>query len=226
MNSSVTLASTHDSADLQVYLERADRLGCEHVRLQGVGAALAAYIAVFTPMGLLDQAPTVLGLRVYERLLPEATVAVSEIGTGAPLDTTVQVRALLDRLAHDELNIPLPIPQPGVPWSGVSPPRGDWVLQGDIPSATLAKVAKAGIDEVAAANGLGTNIVQTVRQEVWGRPMTDAPSQLPAGAAFAALGLGFLGAESAAASSLENATVATSGTWTRLTTSRGHVLVK
>ena len=43
---------------------------------------------------------------------------------------------------------------------------------------------------------------------------------------FAALGLGFLGAESAAEASLENATVATSGVWTRLTTSRGHVLVK
>ena len=59
MTNTVTLASEHDSADLQTYLARAERLGAEHVWLVGAGNALAAYVAVLTPQGLLDIAPTV-----------------------------------------------------------------------------------------------------------------------------------------------------------------------
>lgn len=219
MNSSVTLATPHDGADLTVYFERAARLGCEHVHLVAVGPALVPYVAVFAPAGLLDQAPTVLGVRVFER-------RCEPVSDGGTVDTVVQVRAVLDRLAHDQQNIPLPVPQPGVPWAGVTPPQTGWVVVGSIPVALLATVATAGITEVAQANGLGTNIVQTVRQDVWGRSIPDAPAPLPAGAAFAALGLGFLGAEKDAAQSTEDAQVSTSGTWTRLSTQRGHVLVK
>jgi hypothetical protein len=57
-----------------------------------------------------------------------------------------------------------------------------------------------------------------VRSEVWSRPV-DGVESVPAGAAFAALSLGFLG-EGEAVSLYET------GAWTRLTTSRGHVLVK
>ena len=219
MNTSVTLASAADGADLKVYLERAERLACEHVHLIAVGPALVPYVAVLTPAGLLDQAPTVLGVRVFARHFEP----VSDTGT---VDTVVQVRAMLDRLAHDQQNIPLPIPQPGVPWAGVTPPQADWAIQGTIPVSQLATIATAGITEVAAANGLGTNIVQTVRQEVWGRAIPDAPSPAPAGAAFAALGLGFLGAEKDALVSDELAQFSTSGAWTRISTERGHVLVK
>lgn len=224
MNASVTLATHIDGADLKVYLERAERLGCEHVHLIAAGTALAPYVAVLTPAGLLDQAPTVLGLRVFSRFV----APVSDGGTGdaGSIDTVVQVRAVLDRLAHDQQNIPLPIPQPGVPWAGVTPPQTGWQVVGSIPVSQLASVATAGIAEVAAANGLGTNIVQTVRQEVWGRPLADAPASVPAGAAFAALGLGFLGAEKDALNSQELAQVSTSGAWTRVTTERGHVLIK
>jgi len=219
MNTSVTLATHLDGADLKVYLQRAERLGCEHVHLIAMGPAVVPYVAVLTPAGLLDQAPTVLGVRVFARHVDP----VSETGT---VDTVVQVRAVLDRLAHDQQNIPLPIPQPGVPWAGVTPPQADWQVVGLIPVSQLATIATAGIAEVAAANGLGTNIVQTVRQEVWGRPIVDAPSGVPAGAAFAALGLGFLGTEKDALVSDELAQVSTSGAWARLSTERGHVLVK
>lgn len=219
MNASVTLASHIDGADLKVYLERAERLGCEHVHLIAMGPAVVPYVGVLTPAGLLDQAPTVLGVRVFAR----AGDSVSQTET---VDTVVQVRAVLDRLAHDQQNIPLPIPQPGVPWAGVTPPQADWQVVGSIPVSQLATIATAGITEVAAANGLGTNIVQTVRQEVWGRPIADAPSRVPAGAAFAALGLGFLGAEKHALVNDEFAQVSISGAWTRLSTERGHVLVK
>ncbi len=208
MTKILTLASTHDSADLKTFLERADRLGCEHVWFVGAGKALAAYVAVLTPQGLLDLAPTVLGLRVYER------------GEEESLDMVVQVRAMLDRLAHDELSIPLPVGQAGIAWSGVAPPRGGWEVRGHLDEAQLHSIATAGIEEVAKANGLGANIVTAVRDEVWQRPLEvdDATLTVPAGVAFAGFGLGFL--------SNGQAQVSTSGAWTRITTERGHILAK
>ena len=210
MTNTVTLASEHDSADLKTYLERAERLGCEHVWLVGAGTALAAYVAVLTPQGLLDVAPTVLGLRVFERAETES------------LDLVVQVRAMLDRLAHDPLTIPLPVGQAGVAWTGVAPPRAEWAPIGTMLEIELQLTAKAGIEEVAKANGLGVNIVTTVREEVWRRALNVQGSAeavtVPAGVAFAGFGLGFL--------DTGIAQVTCSGAWTRIATARGHILVK
>jgi hypothetical protein len=204
MTNSVTLATKEDGADLKTYLERAERLGCEHVWLVGAGTALAAYVAVLTPQGLLDIAPTVLGLRVFERTETDQ------------VDVVVQVRALLDRLAHDRQHIALPVGQAGIAWTGVAPPRSGWEITGEVSEKLLLRTAETGIAEVAQANGLGTQIVQKVREEVWKRPC-DGQS-FPAGVAFAGFGLGFW--------SDEQATVSHSGAWTKVTSSRGHVLVK
>ncbi|MFD1213263.1 hypothetical protein ACFQ36_14565, partial [Arthrobacter sp. GCM10027362] len=61
-----------------------------------------------------------------------------------------------------------------------------------------------------------------LRSAVWGAAMAVPPESaappVPAGAAFAALGLGFLDGQ--------DVPVFTSGRWTRLSTSRGHVLVR
>jgi hypothetical protein len=84
----------------------------------------------------------------------------------------------------------------------------------------LESVARVGIDEVAAAipTGTGEQIVQRVRSEVWGRPI-DGLEYVPSGAGFAGLSLGFLGGD-------DPVRVFETGPWTRLTTLRGHVLVK
>lgn len=209
MTNMVTLASEHDAADFKTYLERADRLGCEQVWLIGAGSALAAYVAVLTPQGLLDVAPTVLGLRVFERVETDH------------LDTVVQVRAMLDRLAHDPLALTLPVGQAGIAWTGVAPPRTHWESRGTLSEIELQLTAKSGIEEVAKANGLGTNIVTAVRDEVWRRPLNVLGSEglsVPAGVSFAAFGLGFLGTS--------QAQVTSSGAWKRIATERGHILVK
>jgi hypothetical protein len=210
MTNTVTLASEHDSADLKTFLERAERLGCEHVWLVGAGTALAAYVAVLTPQGLLDLAPTVLGLRVFERAETDS------------LDRVVQVRAMLDRLAHDPLTIALPVGQAGIAWTGVAPPRADWSPAGTMLEIELQLMAKTGIEEVAKANGLGTNIVTAVREEVWRRPLNVQKSEqsltVPAGVAFAGFGLGFF--------DTGIAQVTRSGSWTRIATARGHIVVK
>ncbi|MDP3207798.1 MAG: hypothetical protein Q8M65_01490, partial [Rhodoglobus sp.] len=64
----------------------------------------------------------------------------------------------------------------------------------------------------------GEQIVHRVRTEIWGRPLDDFEF-VPAGAAFAAFALGFL-------ADTDSVAIYESGPWTRLTTKRGHVLVK
>ncbi|MWJ42209.1 hypothetical protein DOU18_11100, partial [Clavibacter michiganensis subsp. michiganensis] len=87
------------------------------------------------------------------------------------------------------------------------------------------------IDEVAAAvpSGIGEQIVSRVRGEVWGRPVEGAPDVV-AGGAFAAYSLGFLGPDPAPDAEQDDAeapvAVFRAGPWTRLTTARGHVLVR
>jgi len=83
----------------------------------------------------------------------------------------------------------------------------------------LESAARSGIDEVAAAvpTGTGEQIVRRVRSEVWGRTV-EGTTDVPAGGAFAALSLGFLGDV--------GVDVYRAGSWMRLSTPRGHVLVK
>jgi hypothetical protein len=190
MTNTVTLASEHDTADLQTYLERAERLGAEHVWLVGAGNALAAYVAVLTPQGLLDIAPTVLGLRVFERVETDT------------LDMVVQVRAMLDRLARDKITIPLPVGQAGIAWTGVAPPRSGWEPAGTVLEIELQLAAKAGIEEVAKAKaGNPSSVVRVVAQAAHVQN-SEEPMTVPAGVAFAGL---------AWASSNEHCSVTTSG---------------
>ena len=78
--------------------------------------------------------------------------------------------------------------------------------------------------EVAAAvpENPGQALVDRVRTEVWGRPIT-GHDHLPAGAAFATESLGFLGDDAGADEQLQQFA---SGAWLRLTSRLGHVLVK
>ncbi len=208
MSVNLTLPSEQDASDLTVFLERAAKLGCEHVRLIGVGTVLAAYVGVLVPSGLLDTAPTVLGLRVFER------------GDSVTVDAVVTIRGMLDRLARPELTFALPVAESGIAWAGVSAPRGGWESVGAVSASELEAIARAGIDEIAGSNGLGTIIVTRARRDVWGRPISSDPAmtQFVAGAAFAAFGLGFLGED--------EPLLTRSAKWMRLTTARGHILVR
>jgi hypothetical protein len=219
MSSSFTLVDALALRDLKVYLSRAARIEEGSVRLIGGGGILAVYVAVIYPAGLLDEVPTVLGLRTFALTSTEA------------IDAVVPVRSLLERVNRlddgvtDEtqpVTMTVPMGVNTVTWAAISPPKGGWRVQPSTTSGVLNRVARAGIDEVAAAipTGTGALIVQRVRAEVWGR-VIDGFEDVPAGGAFAALSLGFLGdAES------DEVKVFESGPWTRLTTPRGHVLIK
>ncbi|MFS4506447.1 hypothetical protein ACMA46_09450 [Clavibacter sp. Sh2141] len=229
MTPSFALRDALALGDLQTFLGRSARVDDGAVRLIGSGGVLAVYTSVLQPAGLLDRAPTVLGLRTFAA------------ETQAPVDSVVPIRALLDRLARLEgpatgspgepVGVLVPPDTATAPWAGISPPRAGWERIADVAAATLRDAARAGIDEVAAAvpTGIGEQIVTRVRGEVWGRPVEGAPDVL-AGGAFAAYSLGFLGPDPApdAVADDGEAPVAVfrTGPWTRLTTSRGHVLVR
>ena len=221
MTASFTLADPTSLDDLQVYLARAQRVEDGSVRLIGGSGVLAVYAAVLYPVGLLDEVPTVLGLRTF------ALTSRDEF------DAVVPIRSLLTRVERgqqqaveaiaagrdDAVAIGLPMEVHTATWAAISPPRGGWRGVPPIESALLEGIAKAGIAEIAEAvpDAVGESIVRRVRAEVWGREIPGF-EHIPAGAAFAALSLGFLGDDAAR--------VYETGPWTRITTDRGHTLVK
>ena len=222
MGSSFTLADTPTLDDLLVFLARAARIEEGSVRMIAGSGVLAVYAAVFYPQGLLDESPTVLGLR---------TLALT--GATESFDVVVPIRSLLQRLetaqsarqgggtadAEDSVTIRLPMEVNTVTWSAISPPRGGWRAIGSTSTTLLDQTARSGIAEVASAvpDAVGEQIVRRVRSEVWSRAI-EGLEHVPAGAAFAALSLGFLGDD--------EVRMFETGPWTRLTTVRGHVLVK
>lgn len=217
MAQQLVLADGLSLGDLHTYLKRAQRLEDGSARLIGALGVLAAYTPVLYPRGLADNLPTVLGLRTF------AVIDQSSF------DVVVPIRSLIDRVEHlvetleRDANAPslfeLPHEVASITWAGISPPRGGWRSVGVVDAAELTSVARAGIDEVAAAlpSGTGEQLVHRVRSEVWGAPMQKYEF-LPAGAAFAAFSLGFLGDDEIA--------VYETGPWMRLSSRRGHVLVR
>lgn len=213
-----TLQDSSTLADLRTYLGRAARVEDGSVRLIADGGALAVYAAVLYPAGLLDESPTVLGLRTFALPRRETFDVVVPL---ASLVRRVESAEAQVRDAAEEVSVGLPMQVNSVTWAAISPPRGGWSQLEPITAARLEQVARAGIHDVAEAipDGTGEAIVHRVRSEVWGRPVPEA-EHVPTGAAFAALALGFLGEPTDAVAVFET------GPWTRLSTRRGHVLVK
>jgi hypothetical protein len=199
-----------DLADLRTFATRAKSIDDGAIRLQASGPVLAAYVCVLRPRLLGEATPTILGLRTMALAQP------------AELDVTVPLSAVLDRLARaGENDVELPLPPVNVtePWAGVGAPRGGWELLGALQDVELRRSAEAGITEVAAImpDKPGALIVNNARAAVWGRELPGAGG-LPAGAAFAALTLGFL---ADGEQQLYRA-----GRWFRLSGTRGHVLAR
>ncbi|MCU1530485.1 MAG: hypothetical protein JWO49_56 [Arthrobacter sp.] len=199
-----------DLADLRTFATRAKSIDDGAIRLQASGPVLAAYVCVLRPRILGEATPTILGLRTMALARPAET------------DVTVPLSAVLDRLARaasDDVDLPLPPVAVSESWAGIGAPRGGWELLGTLQDAALRQAAEAGITEVAAImpDKPGALIVNNARATVWGRELPDAGG-LPAGAAFAALTLGFLADG--------EQRLYRAGRWFRLSGTRGHVLVR
>lgn len=210
MAATLTFSDHATRDDLRIFLERLQKSGKPEVRLVTRGATLAVYGCTQAPVTITDSVPVVLVMRAFEL----ATEPAENI------DVTVQGRALLDRLARlgiIGLALELPDVTAMAAWSGVLPPVAGWEPAGLVDAVSLAAVAEAGITRVAETlpQDPGDAVVHRVRSAVWGAEI--APG-IPAAAAFAAEALGFL--------SEEPARVTRTLTWTRLTTPRGHVVVR
>lgn len=211
MAATLSLADHATRDDLRIFLERLQRAGQEEVRLTTRGAVLAVYGCTQAPRGITDAVPVVLVMRAFALAAePPETV-----------DETVQGRALLDRIARlGIVGLALEVPEVTsmAAWAGVLPPVAGWEAAGVVDASSLTAVAAEGIERVASLlpEDPGDAVVQRVRASVWGAEI--APG-LPAAAAFAAEAMGLLHDE-------DPVRLSRSLTWTRLTTERGHVLVR
>ena len=207
--------------DLRTYVARAkaaDEDGA--IRLQAQGQTLAAYVGVLPGSGLMSEG-VVIGLRVMP------------LAASVQLDVTVSLGSLTDRLARETgASLPVPPMTVNVAWAAMAPPRGGWEHVGQVTSEELYAVARQGIEEVAsgAPADAGAAAVAALRKQVWGRLTTTTPP-VPAGGAFAAYVLGFVGnghgvAVSPGAAPGSEVTVWAQGRWTRLSAPAGHVLIR
>lgn len=206
---SFRFADPRDLADLKTFVTRAKAIDDGAIRLQATGSVLAAYVCVLRPRLLGESTPTILGLRTMALAAPSST------------DVTVALSAVLDRLARageDDVELPVPPSTVTESWTGVGAPRSGWELVGPVSDASLRETADAGMASVAGIvpDNPGALIVNNARAAVWGKEMDE--SGLPAGAAFAALALGFLADG--------DQKLYRAGRWFRLTGPRGHVLAR
>jgi len=210
MTTTVHLSHPQGLADLANFLGRARRINDQAARIIATDRFLLVYVGVLLPRGLLDQTPTVLGLRVFE------------LSESATIDNVVPLEALESRVerAHSAgEGLRLPTPSPSIQWTTITPPRDGWRRRLGVSADVLKSAAKDGIEKVREAipDSVGEAIVQKVRSDVWGAGVP-GKEHIPCGAGFAAEALGFLGERSLA--------VHTVGNWLRLTSKDGYVLVK
>ena len=122
MSRSFTLVDSLALGDLHVFLGRAQRVDDGSVRLIAGSGVLAVYVSVLHPAGLLDESPTVLGLRTFA------------VTSSDGFDAVVPVRSLLMRVegqleaanaaVGEPVTVTLPLEVNSVSWAAISPPRG------------------------------------------------------------------------------------------------------
>jgi hypothetical protein len=211
MANTFTLQTDQARLDAIQFLERAARVNNGSARLVAHDEGLLVYVGVLFPRGLLDQTPTVLGLRVFALASP------------ARFDVVVPLESLIHRLRvglenkDEETTVPAPVAS--LSWSAVTPPQDGWRRRLSVPTAALQAAAAEGVSHVAKTvpEVVGESVLQKVRAEVWGANIAGY-KRVPAGAAFAADALGFLTEKNLSVHSLDS--------WLRLSSKFGYVLVK
>ena len=211
MTNSIRFLDSRDMEDLSSYLTRARKLdddGC--VKFRAFGDILAVYVSPIFSGSLMGDGPTVLGLRTMKLEKTE-------------LDATYSIASIQERLASamtEGLELALPTTTMRAAWSGVTPPRQDWVETGTISQQQITQWAKDGIAEVANTlpSSVGSSIAAKVRLGIWGKTVS-LEFYLPGAAAFAMAGLGFM-------QKGEEVRVYTAKGWVRLSSAYGHVLSK
>lgn len=209
MTPTIDFLDPYVRADFGTFISRARRVTVDGaVRIQTLGPMLVLTVAVLDSTSPEGEG-TVLGMRVMP-------VAGAE-----PVDTTVPIAAVSDRLARrapEGAGFAVPPTTLSTSWADFVPPRGGWERVGELDCTDLEEAAKRDMEVVARGvpEGAGVRAVTELRRRVYARPTETVPP-VPSGMAFAAYMLGFTQPG-------ELAVVAMHGRWTRLSMSRGHVL--
>ena len=211
MANTFALESTEARLDAIQFLERAARVNNGSTRLIAEAGFLQVYVGILIPRGLLDQTPTVLGLRVF-RLL-----ALQTFDVVVPIESLVHRLQVTQEENAEETRVPAEVAS--LSWASITPPREGWRRRLGVSSEALRSAAAHGVKQVAEVvpDTIGESVLQKVRSEVWGT-IIPTHKRIPAGAAFAADALGFLGEKTLSVHSLDN--------WVRLSAKTGYVLVK
>ena len=214
----LTLADSLSLGDLHTYLQRAGRVEDGSVRLIAGSGILAVYTAILYPRGILDESPTVLGLRTFALSRPRTSTWSCRCGRSssascghAPSSATTTSRAR-DDAQPPEVNT--------VTWAGISPPQG-----------RLARARRDGCRDPRVRGPRGhrrgrhrdprghrraARAARALRG--LGSRRRQASSTCPRARRSRAFSLGFLGDDPVR--------LFETGPWTRLTSRRGHVLVR
>jgi hypothetical protein len=213
MTSNLLFQDFDDIRDLGSFLTRAKKLDeTGMVRLRTYGNILTVTVSPIFDSAIMGTGPKILGMRIAQLASPHE------------LDSVFETSSILERIAllegSQRLDLAVPPVVKKAAWGGVSAPQEGWVSIGDIESKVFQDSAELGIAKVAEALGksIGVSISNKVRFEVWGSAI-ESTNGIPAGAAFALYGLGFLDKQ-------PSVSVYRSGAWLRLSTRFGHVLAK
>ncbi|OUD85692.1 hypothetical protein BC477_14895 [Clavibacter michiganensis subsp. michiganensis] len=197
------------------------------MRLIGSGGVLAVYTSVLQPAGLLDRSPTVLGLRTFAA------------ETQGPVDSVVPIRALLDRLARLEgpatgspgepVGVLVPPDTATAPWRDLAAARG-WQRTSDVAASALRAAARPASTRwpPPSRRASASRSSRACAARSGAAPWRARPTSSPA--ARSPPTPRFLGPDPAPDAEQDDAeapvAVFRAGPWTRLTTARGHVLVR
>jgi hypothetical protein len=217
MTELIRFTQTEQLADLTNFLQRAERLDKDGLaRFRAFGDLLTVFVAPIYSGSVLDDGPTVVGVRSTNL---QASVELDEIVTISSV-----LRGLRATAAADSLELRLTPSNARAAWSGMLPPITGWEACGEIGEPTLSRAARGGIESVKSAlpEAVGSSLAAKLRLSIWGQPLQLDESdsfvgELPAAAAFAAAGLGLL-------TRAERVRVFELGRWLRLTAVHGHVL--
>ncbi|MEU7060306.1 hypothetical protein [Streptomyces sp. NPDC046197] len=222
------LADDTEGADLAAFLSRLlhyDRSAA--VRLQAAGKALAVF----------GRPPSfeVLAVRAVRLAKPY------EDGLDLALDVTVSAGELLESVDESAATAAVPASVTGPPWAGLLPPRGGWRPEPGLPPVdSLRATVAAAVAEFRSRTEELTPERRTraeldrIGGEIWSR--TVGETRLPVRAVHAAQSLGFLrptrptrpmvGAERPSSDETEGLALFSSGTWLRLRTAYGSIVVR
>ena len=137
------------------------------------------------------------------------------------MDSTVAAGELLEAVDERAEAVTVPAAVTGPAWAGVLPPRGGWRPLGQLPTDAVRAVAAAAVAEFRErAEKLANRdrqAMDALAEEIWSRPL--GQTGLPLRAVHAAHALGFLRDQ-------EPTTLLSTGSWLRLRTRYGSVVVR